>query len=168
MPEPTQADPEKITPLAQLLINDAKICESLENLEKSLDRIDKSSMKQFAALIGVIMALIGSKLISTPWYVDVAVIVSLISGTFLAVTLIAWWKYYDLPQRVVRIISSSLLLFSSFTQIWIYQPGLEPAPEWFTPTVNGLLIALSFGLMWVGWTMKPKNGKHIQCNKIVK
>jgi len=138
--------------IEQVLIDNAKICKSLENIEKN-------SMKQFGALIGVIMALIGAKLISTPWYIDVAVILCLVSGAFLCVLLIAWWKEYSWPQRATRISGATLMIVSAITQIWVYQPGVENSPAWFAVVINALLIILSISLVWSGWKHLPNNGK---------
>ncbi len=131
-----------ITPIQQLLMDSAANRAVLNKL--------------FAAQCGTIVAVVGQKFIATPWYVDVTVIMSLISGTFLAVTLKTWWKSYSVPQKVVRIAGSALLLISSVTQIWIYRPGEELPPSWFPCVINILLTALAVALMWAGWTQKPK------------
>jgi hypothetical protein len=151
MPAPPES---KLTKEDQILINTSKSCEALTDIKKTNER-------QFFALVGVIMALIGQKLISTPWYVDLAVILCLISGTFLLMSAVFWWKYYNHPQRATRITGSALLLVSAISQIWIYHPGMEAAPPWFAPVINGLMILLACSMMWAGWTQKPKNGHNL-------
>jgi hypothetical protein len=138
-----------LSPIEQILVNEGVMRKTLENIEKN-------SMKQFAALIGVIMALIGSKLISTPWYVDVCVILCLVSGTFLVVLLVVWWKFYSLPQKATRISGCLLMLSSSICQIWVYQPGETPAPVWFVPLINITMVFLAVSLIWAGWKQLPK------------
>jgi ABC-type xylose transport system permease subunit len=109
--------------------------------------------------VGVIMALIGQKLIATPWYVDVAVILCLFAGTFLLMSLCYWWKHFSSPQRAVRLAGILLMLSSSITQIWIYHPGHEAAPVWFTPMVNGLLVLVAAAFIWAGWVIKPRKSE---------
>jgi hypothetical protein len=139
-----------ITPLEQLLINSTTMCNDLKDIKRD-------NMKQFGGLIGVIMALIGSKLIDTPWYVDTAVILSLVAGGVLGASLVSWWKFFKWPQRALRITSVILLLASSGTQIFIYRPGIEVAPPWFTPMINGCMILLAVTMIWAGWSLVPKN-----------
>ena len=141
---------QPITPTEKILLDQQMICDKLESIEKN-------QMRQFLALIGVIMALIGQKFISTPWWIDVSVILALISGSFLAGLLIVWWKIYSKPQKATRIIGATLMLFSSITNIFIFRAGLEKAPEWFPPIINILMILLAIALMWAGWTQLPKN-----------
>jgi hypothetical protein len=141
----------------KILLNTAELCAKMDSLEKNTQR-------QFFALIGVIMALIGQKLISTPWYIDLAVIVCLISGGFLAMSIIFWWKSFSLSQRALRIVGSTLMLVSSITQIFIYHPGVEPSPEWFVPLINGLLILLGISFFWATWESKPKYLKLPFCH----
>lgn len=141
-----------ITPTEKLMMDQEKIV-------TILDKVEKNQMKQFLALIGVIMALIGQKFIATPWWIDVSVILALISGSFLLGILIAWWKEYSLAQKVTRLTGSTLLLFSSIASIYVFQPGIKQSPPWFPPIINILMILLAISLMWAGWVQSPKNGK---------
>jgi hypothetical protein len=143
---------EKLTVADQILLNQVAMCKTLEGIKDN-------TFKQFAGLIGVIMALIGSKLIGTPWYIDLAVILCLVSGTFLTMTLIHWWKDYSWSQRAVRIAFSILCTVSSVAKIWIYQAGEEPAPVWFSPTTNILMTLVAISMIWASWTMKPRKIK---------
>jgi hypothetical protein len=147
-----------ITPLEQLLINSTTMCNDLKDIKRD-------NMKQFGGLIGVIMALIGSKLIDTPWYVDMAVMLSLVSGGVLGTSLVSWWKYFNWPQRAIRITSTILFLASSGTQIFIYRPGIDVAPPWFAPMINGCMIMLAVAMLWAGWTHIPKKAQEkMKCN----
>jgi peptidoglycan/LPS O-acetylase OafA/YrhL len=157
-------NPNEITKEDQILNNTTFACDILKGLREDLqeDRKDVRSenTKHFLGLIGVIMALIGQKLISTPWYVDVAVILSLVVGTFLVGSLLIWWKFFSKSQRAVRISGSLLLLVSSICQIFVYHPGEELPPNWFPLITNIGMILIALSLLWSGWTEKPKNGKH--------
>jgi hypothetical protein len=169
--------------IKQLLYNCAKSCQATDDLIKTideltkalntvdiaktqssilgkLDSIEKNGQRNNGILLGIIVSMLGLKAINTPWYVDVAVGIALISGVFLSYTAIIWWKYLSLAQRVNLIAFSALMIVSASTQIWIYHPGLEPAPEWFTPLINGLLIIVAGTLIWVGWTVIPKSVHH--------
>jgi hypothetical protein len=150
---------EPITPLDNLMIECSRNTETLENICEVLKDIKRTIMQLFGGMIGIVMAQIGQKLISTPWYVDVAVILALIAGGMLSTSLVLWWKVLSWAQRTVRILSSGLMVASSITQIWIYRPGLEPAPTWFPVVTNGFLIFLALALIWVGVTQIPKGAK---------
>ena len=128
------------------------------------EAIEKNSKQQFFALLGVIMALVGQKLISTPWYIDTAVIMALFVGGFLGASLFWWWKRFSWPQRCVRVFGTCLMIGSAVSQIWIYHPGEEAAPYWFPVMTNVLMIMLALSLFWAGITQKPAKPHILDCN----
>ena len=125
-----------------------------EQLCKNQDNQRKDNMKIIIALVGLMGTIIAQKIISTPWYVDLCVMICMFAGIFLTGSLIIFWRDYDHIQRFVRIIGGSLGLFSSISQMFIYEVGVDPAPIWFGFGVNILMIILMISLVWSGWRIK--------------
>jgi hypothetical protein len=153
-------DTPKVTKEDLIYSNTLSINNSLKELCKNQTESNRNNKQLFLGLLGVIGAMIGREFAGTPIYVDISIMLCLIAGIFLLGSLVFWWKYYVISQKVVRVVFSTLMVSSSITQIWVYRPGEAPAPGWFVPMIQGLLIATALSLIWVGWAQKPKNGKE--------
>jgi hypothetical protein len=142
------------------------IVTKLDSIEKNsttactkVDGIERNNLKIVIALIGVIAAQVGVKLVGSPWYIDLSVAASCFSGIFLGGTLIVWWKEFSIQQKLFRILVSLFTISNAVIQIFVYHPGFEPAPMWHLPYVHIFLSAIALSAVWAGWKLIPRNNK---------
>ncbi len=169
--EPTE-NKEQLMVMNQMAKTLASINKNQESMNSTLASIDKNQAmmnstlsimrtdytKIIFALIAVVAASLGLKFINTPWYVDVAVYLCELSGTFVLFQLISVWKRINLANKVLRIVLVAIMIFSSVVQTCVYHPVEEPAPSWFLLVINLMLIVLAICSLWAVWK-KPEPKK---------
>lgn len=142
----------KLSTEEKILVNTELTCQAIEMMHKDYSKI-------VFALLGIVAATLGLKFAGTPWYIDATIYLSLFAGVFVLGVSISFRKDLALPQRVLRFIFSTFMIFNGIVQTVIYQPGTEVAPTWFTPIIEFFLIIIAFCLVWATWTIKPKKVK---------
>jgi hypothetical protein len=115
----------------------------------------KDYSKIIYALIGIIGATLGMKLIGTPWYIDLAIYFTEFSTLFLILTTWKFWKELNLAMRIVRVFAILLFATSSITQTFIYSPIDQNPPVWFPFVINILQTMLALAFIWSAWMFKP-------------
>ena len=82
-------------------------------------------------------------------------IVSLIGGFTagaLLIFLFLSWRNIRPVNRFVVFMFAVMTITSSFTKVALYEPGIEPAPYWFSPMIDLLRMSVSIGLIISVWT----------------
>lgn len=136
---------------------DERMCytaECIGRVDAKLDAVVKGSQKLMYAMLGVIAASIGTKIIGTPIILDLLAYTSLFTAVFVAGVTYHVWKSLNWPRRTLRISLLSLVAFSTSVRIWVYEVGEECAPIWFPPAIDIFFIIVCAVLAYGVWKDK--------------
>jgi hypothetical protein len=105
---------------ADKMTKDELIFANTEKIVVSLDMMRKDYNKIIYALIAIVAANIGLKFAGTPWYVDVGIYVSLVSGIFSCILVIVSKKYLSLRNFIIRLSFSLIIFGQGIAQIILF------------------------------------------------
>ena len=148
---------EKNLPNVKSMTPDERMCytaECMGRIDAKLDNLSKGSQKLMYAMLGVIAASIGTKVIGTPLILDVLAYASLFTAVFTAGVTYHSWGVLSWPRRSLRIALLSLIMFSTSVRLWVYEVGEVAAPIWFPPAIDIFFIVLCVLLAYGVWRDK--------------
>ena len=107
--------------------------------------------KVILALLGVIGATLGLKFVGSPASVIISIYFTWLAGLFLLGVSLVRWRYMDWGQRLLRGLFIAFLSGSAFTRTFIYEAGVEPAPQWYPFLVDVFLTLIAVALIISAW-----------------
>ena len=125
--------------------------EKLSRIDAKLDQILKGYNRIIYTMLGIIAATIGSKFIGSPPWVIIAGYMAWFTGTFLLANVILTWKEMPKLLKAIRLSFSMMLFFSVGVRTFVYKPGIEVAPIWYSPIVDCFYIVLCILLAIRAW-----------------
>lgn len=130
------------------------IAERIGRIEAKLDILHKDSFKITLALIGIIAANIGVKVVGSPPLLDVLTYITCFGSIVVLGVLVLNWKHLTWPRRILRILLPITMIYIWFCQAFLYSPGVTPAPSWFSPIFQVFMIAILVTIIISAWTDK--------------
>jgi len=127
------------------------IHELFGRIDTKLNQILKENSKMMFAMLAIIASSIGLKFIGSPVHTILFSYASLFGGTFLSLSTIVYWKKLKPRIRVFRVSFAVLVLFSTAVRSFIYKPGIEPSPEWFSPAIDLLYVWIIAWVVFTTW-----------------
>ena len=125
-----------------------RIVTLLESYNKHLQDL---TVKLVMAILALAGASVGLKFVASPAPFVLATYVSLIGGMFLLGTTAALWRKLYWAARLNRVSFGLFMLFSAIVRIFVFEPGVEAAPTWYMPIIDGFFIFLGVSLIITVW-----------------
>ncbi len=139
-----------------------EIAKSLGSVDAKLTQILSNNQKTMLALIGVIAANIGMKLVGSTITADLMAFASMFAGAFLIGGTVFTWSKTSLPRRAVRLTFAMFLFFSTCMRAFVFQSGITLPPLWYAPMIDGFFILLSILLVLSIWKDENLNSEKIK------
>ena len=145
-----------------------RMATSLGSIDAKLTQVLNNNQKTMLALIGVIAANIGMKLVGSTVTADLMAFASMFAGAFLVGGTVFTWKKTPLLRTAVRLIFATFLFFSTLMRAFMFQSGTTLPPMWYSPIIDGFFIVLSIFLVLSIWKDENLNGEKIKDNVVVR
>ncbi len=131
----------------------------LREVSSGVKNLNKTLVKVIFALIAILAADKGIKLLGTPWYVHIGMWSCIFAGIWLLCMVIVQWKSLGLWRRVARVSISLAMLYASGLRIFYYGIGERIDPKWGA-IANFLWVAIAISAVAATWTDNNWNGKE--------
>ena len=103
------------------------------------------------ALIAVIAATLGIKLVGSPPSISIFTYATLFAIVMLTGSLIQFWSKLSFGQKLTRFSFLTLMCFSAGVRIFIYKAGIELAPSWYPQIIDLLMTLVATVLIFSSW-----------------
>ncbi len=127
----------------------------VDTIEKDLMAIVMGLRKDYRqiviALIALIAAILGVRMVGSPPWDDLRAFVSAFAGIFVLAFCVLEWRELKWWKRVMMPLFGLFVMVSTYSRIFIFHQGLEPAPWWYGNMVDFFLIAISVTLVAAVW-----------------
>ena len=115
---------------------------------------NQNLMKVVYALIGLAGASVGLKFIGSPPTTIIFGFVSFFAATYLLASTIHRWRHLKIQIKILQLVFSIFIYFSSIGRTLVFESGVTPSPLWFGPvidsffTITCLMLVIIFTKIW--------------------
>lgn len=139
--------------------------ERIGKVESKTDTIERDLMtiltglrkdyKQIViAMIALIGAILGVKLVGSPPWDDLRAFVAAFAGIFVLAFCVFEWRELKIWKRIMMILFGTFVIISTYSRIIIFKSGIEPAPWWYGSFVDYFMITISITIVIGVWRYK--------------
>jgi len=122
----------------------------LAQQNRHIEQQNNSQTKIFYALIALAGASLGTKVIGTPWWIEIAMYTAIFSALFVLMITIAKWRCLSFWERWIRISFVLAVTYSFGLRVYHYQAA-TPFTAFEGMFKSGLDSLLALGFIVLAW-----------------